>query len=327
MSNKFLKYYAIIGLLLITAGAVILYRLLPDIPTPVVKEDTSTEWYAPDIYSLPSTPEAELIRYGKKLIENTARYLGPRGSLAVISNGMNCQNCHLDAGTRPEGNSFAAVAATYPKFRERSGRVESIEFRVNECMERSLNGKKLDSISREMRAMVAYLKWVGKDVAKGNKPKGAGIAELAVLSRAADSSNGRYVFVAKCQSCHGADGQGVVNNDSSGYIYPPLWGPHSYNISAGIYRLSRLAGYVKYNMPFTATTANPQLSDEEAWDVSAYINSQQRPQKFFTYDWPKTETKPFDYPFSPFADSFSVRQHKYGPFEIIKKAKAKKAAF
>ncbi|WP_315818803.1 hypothetical protein [Paraflavitalea speifideaquila] len=36
-------------------------------------------WEAPDTASIPVTAEGELIRYGRSLIANTARYLGPRG--------------------------------------------------------------------------------------------------------------------------------------------------------------------------------------------------------------------------------------------------------
>jgi thiosulfate dehydrogenase len=100
--------------------------------------------------------------------------------------------------------------------------------------------------------------------------------------------------------------------------YPPLWGDQSYNEGAGLFRMSRLAGYVKANMPFGASYQNPQLSDEEAWDVAAYINSQPRPKHpFLQTDWPKIEKKPFDHPFGPYADTFPEMQHKYGPFEPI----------
>lgn len=74
-------------------------------------------------------------------------------------------------------------------------------------------------------------------------------------------------------------------------------------------------------MPYQeATWKNPKLTDEEAWDVAAYISSQPRPVKFFPYDWKNVSKKPFDYPFGPYADNFSEQQHKYGPFEPIKKA-------
>jgi thiosulfate dehydrogenase len=281
------------------------------------------EWLAPDLSEIPFNEEGYLIQYGRELIMNTAVYLGPKGIVSHQSNGMNCQNCHLDAGARLYANTFSAVASTYPKYRDRSGKLETIEFRINECMERSLNGKALDSNSKEMRAMVAFLKWMGRGVPKDIKPKGAATEELPYLDRPADPVKGKEIFFLKCQRCHGSNGEGVYSEDSSHYIYPPLWGPNSYNVSAGMYRLSRLAGFIKNNMPFGATWKEPQLTNEEAWDVAAFINSQPRPEKFFPYDWPNIAKKPVDHPFGPFADSFTEQQHKYGPFEPIVKSKKK----
>ena len=283
----------------------------------------SGEWPSPSIDTVANDSHGDLIRYGRDLIANTAKYLGPKGSIAAKSNGLNCQNCHIDAGARPFGNSFGAVASTYPKFRERSGKMETIEYRVNECMERSLNGKKLDSLSKEMLAMVAYMKWLGQHVPKGVKPKDAGTVELPYLNRAADVNLGKGVYIKKCQVCHGNEGEGKFNVDSTAYLYPPLWGPHSYNVSAGLFRLTRFASYVKYTMPFGTNHQSPQLTDEEAWDVAAYVNSQPRPEKFFKYDWPDIKSKPVDYPFGPYADGFNEQQHKYGPYAPIKAAKEK----
>lgn len=281
-------------------------------------------WSAPVAFALPADEKGDLIRYGRELITRTSFYLGPKGIVAARSNGMNCQNCHLDGGGRPFGNPFSAVASTYPKFRERSGRTESIEFRINECMERSMNGQRLDSLSTEMRAMVAYLLWVGQGVEEGVSPQGTGTLKLPLLARAADPARGQAVYRSKCQSCHGGQGEGVMMPDSTGYIYPPLWGSYSYNVSAGMYRLSRLAEFIRGNMPFGATWQNPQVSVEEAWDVAAYINSQPRPAKTFAYDWPQIAAKPHDHPFGPYADPFPEIQHKYGPFGPITEWKEKK---
>ncbi|MBK5273267.1 MAG: hypothetical protein JJE22_19870 [Bacteroidia bacterium] len=106
-------------------------------------------------------------------------------------------------------------------------------------------------------------------------------------------------------------------------MYPPLWGLNSYNVSAGLYRISRLASFIKYNMPFDRTQLGPKLTDEEAWDVAAFISSQPRDEKKFPNDWPKIESKPIDSPFGPYSDNFSEQQHKYGPFQPIKEAKEK----
>ncbi|PWV45890.1 c-type cytochrome [Chitinophaga sp. S165] len=282
--------------------------------------NTATYWTPPDTADLPQTAGGELILYGRELIARTAVYLGPAGKVANISNGMNCQNCHLDAGTKFMGNNYAASAANYPRFRERSGTIESLEKKINDCFIRSLNGSPLDSTSREMRAIVAYMQWLGKDVPKGFKPPGSGIKELRYLERAADTIRGRLVFERNCVQCHGSNGAGKYDSTAINYLYPPLWGPHSYNTGAGIFRLSKLAGYVKANMPF----GDAHLSEEEAWDVAAFINSQPRPVKIFEGDWPVLSTKPADVATGPFPDTFSVMQHRYGPFGPIVQSRKKK---
>ena len=279
-------------------------------------------WVGPSIYLDNTTvgEERELIIYGQDLIAHTSKYLGPKGSVAQITNGMNCQNCHLQAGAKAWGNNYAAVFSTYPKFRDRSGQVESIYKRVADCMERSLNGTAVDSNSREFKAIYAYIKWLGKDVKKGQKPHGSGIEKLAYLDRAADPQKGQIIYTAQCQSCHGANGEGQLALDELEYAYPPLWGPHSYNDGAGLFRISNFAGYVKNNMPYLLTShAAPTLTEEECWDVAAYVNSQPRPHKDQSKDWPKYDKKPIDFAFGPYADSFSEQQHKYGPYKSIKK--------
>jgi thiosulfate dehydrogenase len=164
--------------------------------------------------------------------------------------------------------------------------------------------------------------WLGKDVPKGRRVVGSGISQLDYLDRPADSVLGSMVYVQKCQLCHQPDGSGQFDSLSgTAYRYPPLWGKNSYNVGAGLYRLSRLAGYVKDNMPFGARHDSTALTDEEAWDVAAFINSQQRPSRDLGADWPDIKTKPLDHPFGPFADSFSERQHKYGPFTGMKNKK------
>jgi len=297
-------------------------EMVAEIPVVKALADAASLWKAPDWASVDSEPNAAEIKYGRELVANTSEFLGPKGKVKAISNGMNCQNCHLQAGTAPLGNNYGAVAATYPKFRARSGTEETIEKRINDCFERSLNGKTLENNSKEMRAMVAYINWVGKEVPKGEVPKGSGLYEVPLLDRAADPIKGKLVYDNQCASCHQADGNGMPKPDGTGYLYPPLWGENSYNHGAGLYRLSRFAGYVRANMPLGATFENPMLSDEEAWDVAAYVNSMERPAKDLSKDWPDISKKPMDHPFGPFSDGFTEEQHKFGPFKPIQAAKA-----
>lgn len=276
-------------------------------------------WIAPDTNKIPSTTEGDLIRYGRALIENTSRYFGPNGIISNAGNGMQCQNCHLKAGTKLFGINFSMVANSYPRFKERSGSMESIEKKVEDCFERSMNGHVIDSTGREMKAFVAYLNWVGSNVGKGESTVGSGVEELALMDRAADTLRGRRVFENKCQVCHGKNGEGQSLPDSTGAVYPPLWGTNSYNIGASIYRISKLAGFVKNNMPFGASHNAPMLTNEDAWDVAAFVNSKFHPLKDLSGDWPILFKKPYDYPFGPYIDKqFSEYQRKYGPFAPIK---------
>lgn len=315
--------------LLFSAALLILNSCQSSVDQTVLTQTVNdSTWIAPSLFleQEPMGAERELLIYGEDLIANTSKYLGPKGSVAALTNGMNCQNCHLSAGTLPWGNNYGAVFSTYPKYRDRSGKIETIFKRVNDCMERSLNGKPLDSNSHEFKAIYAYIKWLGQKVPKNKKPYGSGIEKLPYLDRAADPLKGKLVYVEKCQLCHGANGQGQLLENETGYVYPPLWGEHSYNDGAGLYRISNFAGYVKNNMPFNqASHQNPSLSNEESWDVAAFVNSQPRPAMDKSKDWPNISKKPFDHPFGPYADSFSEAQHKYGPFKPIIKSIAAEA--
>lgn len=316
MNRRMLLVLAIIGLIAVVAFWLKVRNNPPKDKAAVIEKP---RWIIPDTNELTGNPDAKLIKYGRDLIANTAYYFGPKGIVAHLSNGLNCQNCHLEAGTKLYGNNFSKVSTSYPKFKDRSATVETMVKKVEDCFERSLNGNKIDSNGREMNAFIAYLKWIGENVKKGTEPKGSGIEELPFLTRAADTVKGRMVYVAKCQVCHGKTGEGLLNAKGTAYTYPALWGEHSYNIGASIYRLSKFAGYVKHNMPFKSDKKN-QLTNEQAWDVAAFINSKPHPYKDLKADWPKLITKPYDYPFGPYADQqFDTDQRKYGPFAPIKK--------
>lgn len=277
-------------------------------------------WQAPDESTIPEGEYGELIKYGKELIAHTSVYLGPKGSVAMLANGLNCQNCHNDAGTKAFGINFSAVAPTYPQYRPRADGIISIEARINGCFQRSMNGGKLDVNSKEMKAMVAYMEWVGSEVPKGERPNNAGIKRLEYLDIAADPKIGEAVYAKQCLVCHGKNGEGLLNAKGNEYVYPPLWGDDSYNDGAGLYRVRNFSGFVKYNMPIGATINNPMLSDEEAWHVAAYVNSQPRPHKDQSKDWPNLEVKSIDVPLGPYLDDFTEEQHKYGPFKPIEEA-------
>lgn len=291
-------------------------------PVVAVANTVYSKWVMPGENTIPQGKQGEMIRYGRELLAHTAQYFGPRGSIAKLSNGMNCQNCHLDAGGKLFGNNYAGFVAAYPKVGSRSGKTENPDDRIVQCFERSLAGHAPDTNGREVQAMLAYMKWLGQGVKHDQKLYGAASGKLPFLDHAADPVKGLAVYTANCQSCHGKDGAGVLAAKGTYYTFPPLWGKHSYNDGAGMYRISNLAAFIKNNMPLGTTYKSPKLSDEEAWNVAAFINSQPRPHREQHADWPDLNLKPIDAPFGPYIDNFTENQHKYGPFAPIAEARA-----
>jgi cytochrome c len=87
-----------------------------------------------------------------------------------------------------------------------------------------------------------------------------------------DASPGEATFGQKCAFCHGADGQGRYESDT--YYRPALWGPHSFNGQAGMATSPKLPSFVRANMPFHS---GGELTDQEAWNLAAFILSKPRP--------------------------------------------------
>jgi thiosulfate dehydrogenase len=184
-------------------------------------------------------------------------------------------------------------------------------------MERSMNGRALALDSREMKAFLAYIKWLSTGIPDGAKIVGSGTKPVQEPNRAADLRHGAEVYAGKCLACHGDNGQGL--RVEARYQFPPLWGPDSYNDGAGMARLLNAAAFAKHNMPFGITFDAPLLTDDEAYDVAGYINSQPRPHKAdLDKDFPNRLQKPVDAPYGPYVDGFAEEQHRLGPFGPIR---------
>lgn len=134
-----------------------------------MKKNEVAYWIPQDIGTITDAKQKEQVEYGKELIAYTSKYFGPKGSVQQITNGLNCQNCHMQAGKAIFANNYGSVASLFPKFRARSGVVETEYKRVNDCFERSLNGKAIDTAGKEMQAIVAYINFIGSNVKKGEK--------------------------------------------------------------------------------------------------------------------------------------------------------------
>jgi thiosulfate dehydrogenase len=281
-----------------------------------------TQWKAPDISTAGEDPFGQLVKYGHALFSNTANELGPAVSDPVkrfAGNNLTCQNCHLQAGTQPYAMPMLGVWGQFPQYRGREGAVATLEDRVNGCMERSMNGRPLPLDSREMKAFSSYMRWLSTGIPDGAKLHGAGTLRIKEPDRAADPGRGAEIYAKTCAACHGADGSGQRAQTGLGYQFPPLWGPDSYNNGAGMTRLLTAAGYALHNMPLGTRFDSPLLTDDEAYDVAAYMVSQKRPEKAnLEKDYPIRLQKPIDSPYGPYADDFPAEQHKLGPFGPIR---------
>jgi thiosulfate dehydrogenase len=282
-------------------------------------------WVVPNIEKLPDNSWGRTVRYGRELVASTASLIGPEVSdpaHRLAGNNLNCQSCHIEAGTKKFALPFIGVYADFPNYRGRSGAVGTIEDRIQGCMVRSMNGKPLPPEGAEMTAIVAYLKFLSTDHLVGSPTVGRGSGEMPELSRAADPERGRLVYAQTCASCHGDHGQGQrlgAVGDAKGYVVPPLWGDDSFNDGAGMGRVIDAANFIHNNMPDGTTWQQPAVSAEDAWDVAAFVDSQPRPHMAnLDRDYPNRLEKPVDSPYGPYADTFEPSQHKLGPFQPIR---------
>jgi thiosulfate dehydrogenase len=216
-----------------------------------------------DPSAVPTGSVGALVLYGRELIVNTRKHLKP-----YVTANMDCQACHVNAGTKARGGTFVGIAAQFPQWNKRAKRVISLQDRLAECFLYSMNGHPPAYNSREMEAMVAYITYLSRGAKIGSTPDpNLRLAQFSPPHKP-DANHGQQIYTQKCSMCHGAQGAGNS-------AYPPLWGPMSFNSGAGMHRLNTMASFVRYNMPQNAPGT---LSDQESYDVAAYVLSHSRPK-------------------------------------------------
>ena len=190
---------------------------------------------------------------------------------------IQCVSCHIDGGRRRDAAGLMGVYSRFPKYMDRSGAVIPIEDRVNYCFTRSLGGSKLPPDSREMQDIVAYLAYISTGVPVGRHVIGESMPEMPKLT--GDTTRGAALFATTCVMCHGAQGQG--NRPA----FPALWGPSSFSIGASMAREERAATFIRHFMPQNKPGS---LTDQQAYDLAAYVDSHLRPDSPGKQDdWPK----------------------------------------
>lgn len=249
----------------------------PEKTFPVVDKDGKQVgvYRLPDDTTIPSLPNAELVLYGKRLLNETARLLPDH-----VGDKLNCNSCHLGEGKVDNGAPYINTVNDFPQFNPRAGRVVTLKERINGCFMRSMNGKPLAPDSREMSAMIAYMDWLRNGVPKGQRVQvvGAGPIDMKLVP---DPVRGEKLYAQHCATCHGGNGEGMKGADGN-FIFPPLWGDESFNIGAGMARLYKAAAFIKFNMPVSVNLDHPVgqggvLNDQDAVDVAEFFTHQPRP--------------------------------------------------
>ena len=238
---------------------------------------------------------ANEIRSGFRIFTNTRAE-----AVRFTSSGMSCNNCHLNGGQREKSLPLVGITGMFPEYNRRSGRLFSLNDRIVDCFLRSQNGTgdphpggELPSLTaREVLAVSAYLTWLSQGFEVGKNPPWRGqnaipAAKLIPIEQL-EPAKGEAIFKERCTTCHGADGQGVAIGDKKP---GPLWGPDSWNDGAGAARVYTLAGIIRYSMPYLDPGS---LSDEEAQQLAAFINSKPRPAYPFKDNDYRTEKLPVD---------------------------------
>jgi thiosulfate dehydrogenase len=246
--------------------------------------------------SLDKSPLSNDVRWGFKIFTNT-----PQEAPEYVAGKMSCNNCHLNGGQRERSLPLVAVSGVFPEYNKRSGRLYSLEDRVVDCFVRSENatGMKMDGAlslptpeSKEVIAVSAYITWISRGFEVGKNPpwRGKNVIEASKLIPVdrLDRQKGQAIFMDQCANCHGDEGQGVAIGDKKA---GPLWGPDSWNDGAGAGRVYTLAGIIRYSMPYL----NPGiLTDEQAQEVAAFIDSKPRPEYPYKQQDYRGEKRPVD---------------------------------
>lgn len=233
--------------------------------------------------AIPDDEFGAQVRLGRAIFTDTAR-LAPQ----FVGNDLKCSNCHLDAGRLANSSPMWGAFGLYPAYRSKTKHVDSFAERLQGCFQYSMNGKAPPYGDPVLVALESYSKFLAQGAPVGVVLPGQGYPELPKPASPPDRVRGQQIYQANCAMCHGADGQGQKARDGE-TVFPAVWGPRSYNWGAGMGRIDKAAAFIAANMPFSK---GGSLSEQQAWDVAAYIDGKPRPQDpRFTGDLAETRAK------------------------------------
>lgn len=253
-------------------GAICGAAFTADSTTPAAPENSAASpastFTPPAESSMPMDDFGRSVKLGEQIFTRTQEFAGK-----YVGNSLNCANCHMDAGRKPNAGPLWAAYVAYPAYRKRNGHVNSFAERIQECFLYSMNGKAPPLGDPVLVALETYAYWLAKGAPVGEKLAGKGYPRLPAPAQKADYTRGSQIYAQRCALCHAADGQGQSSPGKT--VFPPLWGAQSFNWGAGMGEIQNAAGFIKANMPLGLEGT---LTDQQAWDVATFIDSQERPQ-------------------------------------------------
>src|SRR3954468_19080744 len=165
---------------------------------PLVSARTTmvTAWFFPkNPLTDPALDQSTLskqVRWGFRIFTNT-----PGEAPRFAPSRMSCNNCHLNGGQRERSLPLVGVAAMFPEYNRRSGRLYSLADRIVDCFLRSENATgALDDetarsadraegpapASKEVLALAAYITWLARGTAVGSNPTWRGQNTIAAAA-------------------------------------------------------------------------------------------------------------------------------------------------
>lgn len=239
---------------------------------------TDASFVPPTLAQLEDGPEADAIRRGMQIFNMT---YAAEELKQFVGNGLACTNCHIDTGRKAGSAPMWGAWPMFPQYRKKTDAISTMADRIEGCFNHSMNaqaspaGKAPPQGSDVYKDLEIYFAWVSKGAAQYTALEGRGYPDLAKPADGYDPARGKIVYNNVCAACHGPDGAGAQNPNDGSVVYPALWGAHSYNWGAGMAVISTAASFIKANMPFDKPGS---LTEQQAWDVAAFMNSRPRPK-------------------------------------------------
>ncbi|CPI69934.1 cytochrome C [Bordetella pertussis] len=235
---------------------------------PALAADAPPAFTPPAADAIPDNEFGKVVREEEQIFLHT-----PQRAAKFVGNDLTCASCHLDAGRRADSAPMWAAYVLYPAYRAKNGHVNTLAERLQGCFRYSMNGESPPADDPTLVALQSYMYWLASKAPTGVKLAGRGYRKLPAPPQKPDYLRGKTAYAQYCAVCHGAEGQGQKNGRH--WVFPALWGEHSFNWGAGMHQIGNAAGFIKANMPLGQAGL---LSDQEAWDVAYFMNAHERPQ-------------------------------------------------